>query len=643
MTLFYKKTKARRFILGMAGILISAGGFWVYGKITDKPDAPRYVLVRPERGTLVVSVSGNGQVSAKNTIEIKPRISGDIVSLRAKEGARVKSGDIITVIDSKDAKRAVRDAENNLEGSRLALQKLLKPADALAVLQAENAFSQSKRELEKLLEPPDVLSFLQAENALSSAKTSTQNADDSIVKTREDGMASVANAFLDLPAIMTELDDLLFKDTIVKNQWNINWYADQSRQWNDTIPEQYAATELLNKKLRAAYDNNLASYTTIARAAQPYDRDVEIKKTYNTVALAAETIKTTRTYIASAKDIMTLHNLTIPFAVAGHQATLDAYTATINNHLSSLLSSTQGLDNAKKSLEAAERFAKEKIEAFEKLKKGADADVLESAREKVREREKALAKLKEGADELDIASQKLAVKQREQAFADAVEKLADYMVRAPFDGILASLDMKAGDSVSPSMAIGSLITKEKLAEISLNEVDVSAVRMRQKATLTFDALLEFSVVGQVVEIDTVGESAQGVVAFMVTIGFDAADERLKPGMSVSASIITATKNDALLVPNVAVKTDDDSSYVLVSETRTGQARRKNVKVGISNEEKTEILSGITEQDLIVVRTIQPMQNNAPQQRQRSIFQAPGSQVRGGGNGGGGGGAMFHAR
>ena len=65
--------------------------------------------------------------------------------------------------------------------------------------------------------------------------------------------------------------------------------------------------------------------------------------------------------------------------------------------------------------------------------------------------------------------------------------------------------------------------------------------------------------GVVTEIDPIGAISQGVVTYDIKINFDVVDERVKPSMSVSAAIITDTKQNVLVVPNSAVKSKNGSS------------------------------------------------------------------------------------
>jgi len=107
--------------------------------------------------------------------------------------------------------------------------------------------------------------------------------------------------------------------------------------------------------------------------------------------------------------------------------------------------------------------------------------------------------------------------------------------------------------------------------------------------------------GKVEKIDSLGTVTQGVVSYNVSIGFEALDARIKPDMSVSASIITDVKQDILMVPSSAVKSEGGNAYV---EILNGSAlEQKSVRTGASNDTNTEIISGVNIGDKVVTETL----------------------------------------
>ena len=160
-----------------------------------------------------------------------------------------------------------------------------------------------------------------------------------------------------------------------------------------------------------------------------------------------------------------------------------------------------------------------------------------------------------------------------------------------------------------------MITKQKVADISFNEIDAAKIKVGQKATITFDAISELTLTGKVIEADLVGTVSQGVVTYNIKIGFDTQDDRVKPGMSVSAEIITDVIQDVLVVPNSGVKSQGGAHYVEIFDQkfRDGQnsqgivsstaPKKQSVEIGISDDSFTEIISGLNEGDVVVSRTI----------------------------------------
>lgn len=229
-----------------------------------------------------------------------------------------------------------------------------------------------------------------------------------------------------------------------------------------------------------------------------------------------------------------------------------------------------------------------------------------------------LEKVKTGTDTsiTSLKSAELTVRQRENDLLDAKQKLSDYYVTAPFDGIVASVDAEIGQTASSGTSLATIVTDKKIATISLNEVDVAKIQLGQRATLSFDAVEGLTITGEVAEIDTIGTVSQGVVTYNVKIAFDTQDARIKPGMSASATIITDSKVDTLIVPSSAVKSNTDGTYYVLELQDKGEAqagvqgvtsstkpKQVPVEVGISDDTNTEIISGLNVNDEIVSKTV----------------------------------------
>ena len=214
----------------------------------------------------------------------------------------------------------------------------------------------------------------------------------------------------------------------------------------------------------------------------------------------------------------------------------------------------------------------------------------------------------------NVKSSEFSLIQKQNALVDAKELVSDYYVSAPFDGIMGSITANLGETTSD--VLGTIITNQKLASISLNEVDVAKIKLGQKVTLTFDAIPDLSVAGEVASIDAVGAVSSGVVSYNVKISFASENDSIKPGMSVSASIITKVAQDVMTLPNGSIKTKNGATYVeifnqpletppvgVAGSLSATLPKQQTVEVGISNDTTSEITSGLKEGDIVVSKTI----------------------------------------
>ncbi|MEK7519901.1 MAG: HlyD family efflux transporter periplasmic adaptor subunit [Patescibacteria group bacterium] len=572
----------------IAILAVAGGGYWSYSAWQSAADEQtRYVLAAAEKGTVIVSVTGSGQVSASNTVELKTKASGDVTAVRVANGQDVKAGSMVVQVDDRAAQTALRDARTDLETARLELEQLLAPADELTLFQAENALAQ--------------------------AQESVHAANDDRTKAYEDELSAVADTFLELPTVMGGLADMFFDNTINTGQENIDWYANQV-SYDLRIFTYKADLLALYQKARTAYDTSFEEYKSVNRSSDRAAVEVLTGNVYETVKTITDTVKAAHDYIDFVVDEKTQHSASLPVLVSTHTATLNTYTGTVNNALASLFSALRSVDDAKQAIISAERS--------------------------VRERELSLKEITAGADELDIRAHKIIVQQREDALVSAEQVLADHAVRAPFDGVIAKVDVQHMDSVGSGAIVATLITKQRFAEISLNEIDAATVQVGQKATVTFDAIEGLGITGQVAEVDAIGTVTQGVVTYNIKIGFDTQDDRVKPGMSVSAAVITDMRQDVLTVPNGAVKMQGDAHYVEMFDEPLFAAQdgnqgvpsavppqRRSVEIGISSDTHTQITAGINEGDEVVTRTIGTTTQTATQTAP-SIFGAAGVRTPG---------------
>ena len=110
--------------------------------------------------------------------------------------------------------------------------------------------------------------------------------------------------------------------------------------------------------------------------------------------------------------------------------------------------------------------------------------------------------------------------------------------------------------------------------------------------ITIDAIAGKQFGGSVKSILPTATTSSGVVNYTVYVKLDSVDQTLRTGMTATVDIATQHVTDALAVPNSAVRTEGSTKYVLVVDA-SGAMQRRDVKIGVTDDTYTQILSGIT--------------------------------------------------
>jgi len=424
----------QKILLGGIIVILLGGGYIGYKFFFSPKEEIRYLVDTVKRGVLITSISGSGQISASNQVDIKPKASGDIVSIAVHDGQEVKENDILATLDARDAQKAVRDAQVNLESARIAYRKLLQPADAHSLLQAENAVESARNALKKLLKPADEDALLQAENAVVSARDALEKlklsqpdeyqktqetkkkAEDNLAKAYDDTFNAIANDFVGLPTPMASLYDILYSDqigvsevTVGRGQWNISALINTTllSDSRDKLLIFGNNAETNYKTANTKYTVTLNDYKNTTRYSDRDTIDVLLVKTIDMTKAISQAAKSESDLLNAWSDFRTQSNLSIFAKVKEYQTNLTSYISQTNNNISTLLGIQRTIQDSREAIANAQRSLKQ-MDQNNPL----DLTAAESA---LRQKESALTKLKAGADSIDIANAQTAVKEKESA------------------------------------------------------------------------------------------------------------------------------------------------------------------------------------------------------------------------------------
>ena len=200
-----------------------------------------------------------------------------------------------------------------------------------------------------------------------------------------------------------------------------------------------------------------------------------------------------------------------------------------------------------------------------------------------------------------LALEQAQVKQAQASLDSAKTELSYTEIKAPVDGIVISKAVEVGQTVAASFetpeifSVAEDLTKMQI-EASVVEADIAKVKEGQKVRFTVDSYADDYFYGVVTQVRNEATTTSNVVTYTVVIGIDNTEMKLKPGMTANVEIITAEEKDVMLVPNQALRfyIDDSDNAKRYKDRgvwimKNGKPERVTVKIGVSDDDNTQIL------------------------------------------------------
>ncbi|MDQ2912159.1 MAG: HlyD family efflux transporter periplasmic adaptor subunit, partial [Chloroflexota bacterium] len=198
----------------------------------------------------------------------------------------------------------------------------------------------------------------------------------------------------------------------------------------------------------------------------------------------------------------------------------------------------------------------------------------------------------------DLAGSQASVDNAASAVETAQNNLTNAVVTAPTAGVVASIASQVGETAAnPFMVLAN--TTALVLHGTIGETDVAKVKLGLVANVAVDAVAAAGrMTGRVTSLDPLATIQSGVPVYGIDVTIDLPNALVKPGMTGTATIIIASKQGVLTVPNLAVRTAANRRYLQV--LKDGEAVDTDVTFGIANDTTTEVTSGVAEGDLVVL-------------------------------------------
>lgn len=596
----------RRTIIAVFIILIIA--IFAALNFMKKPE-PKYTTAEVARGEVLQTVSATGAVEAAKKLDLRFVNSGKISEIKVKVGDRIEKEAILAKLDTVQLESQLAKAKASVSAATASLNKVLEGATAEDIRVSQTAAENAQIALDNAdknlasAELNAAKEISKAQASENSAKVALDNAQKSLENTKisnESNLnqdydsawntvnSSLLTAFDALSANKTVLESEDAKDTLsvlntqylnisstsketANNSYNsVKDYVDgiKSSPTHEEIDKALTDTKSMLEKVRATLSDTSNVLQATITSSKLSQTELDVLK--SSISTAGSSVNTAIFNITTAQQNIQTQKVT-------NQTSLDSAEAAVNSAQSSLDLAEQTLSAIEVSTEASVSSAQNAVNSS----KGA----LKQAQDQL-----TFKKAGPSASEVSLYRAQL---QEAQASTNLIQsQIDDSTLTSPQSGIITEIKKEIGETVTAAENFITIITAENFEiKANVSEVDIAKVKIDDEVEITFDALgPDKKFTGVVFKIDPAETEISGVIYYKVTTIFTGDSSVIKPGMTANLDIMTAKKEDVIVIPFQALKEKGGKKYAQVLEN--GKTKDVQIEVGLRGDMNLEVLSGL---------------------------------------------------
>jgi HlyD family secretion protein len=548
------------------------------------------------RGNVTQSVAVSGSVAAMNQTKMSFKTTGKIAAVYVSVGQQVTAGQALAKLDTTDLEAALAQAQANLVTAQNNYNRTASTAS-----DAQKALNQARQQAaQDLTTAQNNLNKLVANYA--SAKSSFGSFTDSATT----GIASFQDS---LATIQSQIDNLISEMSRIVGGGDT---GDLRNALNAITSANTPALQNARTNSATLLSPALSDYQSAKSALQSLIRDFDAA-TGDTTSIASTFQLAQTNYTIAASRLMSALDTTsavlgnVQTAVTTAQSSLntqstrslhdpfDQWRADLATLYTLVGGQQQGVSTAKLKLTQAGTYLTTVNDAVGGSIANATLNVTTTAQRGQQSIDSAQQSL--SSKPYDLANSQASVDNAASAVDNAKANLDNATVVAPQAGVVASIASQVGETAAnPFMVLAN--TTSLVLHGTIGESDIAKVKLGLVANVAVDAITAAKMTGRVTSLDPVATIQQGVPVYGIDVTIDVPNGQVKPGMTGTATVIIASKQGVLTVPNLAVRTTSGRRYLQV--LKDGEAVDTDATFGLSNDTTTEVLSGVAEGDLVVL-------------------------------------------
>lgn len=549
-------TKINKIYLLAVIIIIIIASFW-YNK-SAQPPATKNETITASTKTLTQEVSVTGKIKPAVSIDLSFERSGKINSAAVAIGDKIKTGQILASIDSKEIQASLSGAKAQLDSAIAKLNELTRGTRPEEIKIAETAIINAQKSLAD-----------QETNFSNSQKTAEINLSNLYGKTKDilnDAIAKSENS------LNTQIADLFINASTLNPQ--LTFTTTDSQAKIDSETQRLTAGTAL-KMLKNETENLSSDYSNA-------DKSLTVSKNQLIII---------RSFLARL-------NIAVNAAAGISAVTLDAYKTSVNTAWSNTNVAITNINNHEQLIASQKISNKNSLDLSQQAINTAQS-VLSSA-------EDSLALKKAGYAPEQIEAQKATVKQVEAQITNYEIQLNQSFIKSPINGIITKQEAKIGKNISANQIIISIISEAKFQiETNIAETDIAKIKINDLAKITLDAYGNDAIFeAKVISIDPAETVIEGVSTYKTTLEFTQEDNQIKSGMTANIDILTAKKENVIAIPQRAIITKNGQKFILIDKGNN-QTEEKKIETGLRGSDgNIEIISGLKKGEKVIISVIQ---------------------------------------
>lgn len=172
---------------------------------------------------------------------------------------------------------------------------------------------------------------------------------------------------------------------------------------------------------------------------------------------------------------------------------------------------------------------------------------------------------------------------------------------APIDGEVIVATTQPGQTVTTGEAV-VVLSDRLIVRAQVDETDIGKITDKMNGVITLDAYPDTKIKASVEHVYYESRTVNNVTIYEVDMALQEVPAFFRSGMNVSVDFVTQDKENILIIPTEAVNKENGESYVLLGQGNSKEPLKARVKLGISDDKNTEVISGVSEKDVVLVKS-----------------------------------------